>query len=182
MLYEDGRELSAHAPRYYPDPMLMGIQKEKKDWWGMPPGNWHGFHCGYSTTKGSPVSNHEVTVPFKQAGTLNVSKNRYYFARLQKTMKGRMWWFVNDGKRCREKIWVRVCRLCPSTLEIREKICVKMRKVIRPLTVFASILVECRKMLRLTVFHRQLSTVPASEFRRLGAYLLISGLLECAIR
>src|SRR6266496_368757 len=27
------------------------------------------------------------------------------------------------------KIWVRVCRLCPSTLEIREKICVKMRKV-----------------------------------------------------
>ncbi len=50
------------------------------------------------------------------------------------------------------------------------------------LTVFASILVECRKMLRLTVFHRQLSTVPASEFRRLGAYLLISGLLECAIR
>jgi len=51
--------------------------------------------------------------------------------------------FVNDGKRCREKIWVRICHLCPSILEIRENIWVKMRKVIRPLTV--TLLEEMKK-------------------------------------
>ena len=42
---------------------------------GMPPGNWHGVYCGYSTTKGSPVSNHEVTALCKQADTLKLSKS-----------------------------------------------------------------------------------------------------------
>jgi hypothetical protein len=43
--------------------------------------------------------------------------------------------FVNGGKRCKEKLCVRVCRLCLSILEVRENIWVKTRKVILPLTV-----------------------------------------------
>jgi DNA-directed RNA polymerase subunit M/transcription elongation factor TFIIS len=50
--------------------------------------------------------------------------------------------FVNGGKRCKEKICVRVCRLCLSILEVRENIWVKTRKVILPLTFRKDIFVE----------------------------------------
>jgi phage/plasmid-associated DNA primase len=51
------------------------------------------------------VSNHEVTVPFKQAGTLNVSKNRYGIEKMQSystintwLIEGAYQWYQHEGQ------------------------------------------------------------------------------------